>query len=75
MSSSIPRWVYNAGREFKHMAGISHASLNVLIKFNSKRYKRPPLADEFRKQLIAEFEPDLQLLERQLGRDLAHWRQ
>lgn len=73
--SSLPRSVYNAAREFKHLVGISHASLNLLAKFNSKSSERPPLAIEFRKQLIAEFESDLQLLERQLGCDLPHWRQ
>lgn len=74
IGASIPRWVVNSAREFKHLAGLSHVSLNFIVRLNSKPAKRPPLPNSFRSRLVMEFEQDVRLLERHLGRDLSGWR-
>lgn len=74
LSISVPRWLHNAVRDVKHAAGISHVPLNILAKVSEKPAKRPALREGFRKHLIAEFEPDVCLLEEQLGRRFTHWR-
>jgi hypothetical protein len=74
LQNSIPRWLHNAVREVKHSVGLTHVPLNLLVKINAKPAKRPPLPDSFRRRLMAEFEPEVRLLEIQLGRDLASWR-
>jgi hypothetical protein len=74
ISASIPRWFYNAVREFKHVVGLSHAPLNFIARLNAKRVTRPPLSPEFKKRLLAEFEPEIRLLEQLLERDLSCWR-
>jgi hypothetical protein len=74
LQTSIPKWLHNAVRDIKHSLGLSHVPLNLLAKINAKPAKRPPLPDGVRGRLIAEFEPDVRLLEMQLGRELASWR-
>jgi hypothetical protein len=74
LSASVPRWLHNGIRDLKHAAGISHVPLNILARISEKPAKRPPLSDAFRKYLVAEFEPDVCLLEQQLGRRFGQWR-
>jgi hypothetical protein len=74
LTELIPRWVYTAAREFKHFVGLPAVPLNFIVRLNSKPVKRPPLSAALKKQLIAEFEPDVRLLEQLLSRDLSHWR-
>jgi hypothetical protein len=74
LTASLPLWLHKGVREFKHLAGLSHVPLNFLVRLNAKPARRPPLAEDFRKRLTREFEPEVRLLERQLGRDLSHWR-
>jgi hypothetical protein len=74
LSTSVPRWLHNGVRDIKHAAGISHVPLNILAKVSEKPAKRPALGAGFRKHLAAEFEPDIRLLEEQLGRHFGHWR-
>jgi Sulfotransferase domain len=75
LSSSVPSWLYNSVRAVKHQAGLSHISfLGTLNRINARQEKRPPLRDSFKRRLNAEFEPEVRLLEAQLGRDLTHWR-
>jgi hypothetical protein len=74
LSTSVPQRLHNAVRDVKHVAGISHVPLNILAKMSERPAKRPALSDTFRKQLVGEFEPDVCLLEEQLGRRFAHWR-
>jgi hypothetical protein len=74
ISASIPRWVYNAVREFKHLVGLADVPLNVIARLNAKSVSKPPLSPEFRGRLILEFEPEIRLLEQHLGRDLSQWR-
>lgn len=74
IGASIPPWVVNSAREFKHLVGLTHVSLNFIVRLNSKPVKRPPLPESFRRRLIMEFEPEVRLLERHLARDLSRWR-
>ncbi len=74
ISASYPRWLYNGVREFKHLTGLNHIQLNVIAKLNSKPAPKTPLSSPFRQRLQTEFEPEIQLLERLLDRDLSHWR-
>jgi hypothetical protein len=74
VSSSIPRPLHNAVRELKHAIGAEGVPFNVLAKVNVRRGKRPRLSDDFRRRLLAEFDPDIRLLERCLNRDLSQWR-
>jgi hypothetical protein len=71
--SSIPKWVHNAVREAKQLMGMSHIRLNVLAMINAKPAKRSPLSESLRRRLIQEFEPEVRLLESQLGRDFRRW--
>lgn len=72
--SLVPRWTHNVVRETKHSLGLTHVSLNVLAKMNAVPAKRLPLPENRRRSLVAEFEPEIRLLEAGLGRDLANWR-
>jgi hypothetical protein len=72
--ASIPKRLHNAVREFKYTVSLSHVPLNLLAMINVKPAMRSPLPERVRSRLVAEFEPDLRLLETQLGRDLANWR-
>jgi hypothetical protein len=74
ISWSIPRPLHNAVREFKYLIGAEHIPFNVLAMINAKSGRRPPLSQDFRKQLVAEFEPELQILEQCLNRELGRWR-
>jgi hypothetical protein len=74
ISASIPRWFYNAVREFKHLVGLADVPLNVIARLNTKSVTKPPLAEDFRKRLVSEFAPEVRLLEQYLGRDLSEWR-
>ncbi len=72
--ASIPTRLHNVVRDLKHGLGLSHIPLNLLAMLNVKPAQRPPLSESFRSRLIAEFEPDVRLLETQLGRSLETWR-
>jgi hypothetical protein len=73
-SASIPRWFYNAVREFKHLAGLADVPLNFIARLNAKPAPKQPLSREFKQRLLVEFEPEIRLLELHLGRDLNTWR-
>jgi hypothetical protein len=74
LSDRTPRWVVNGVRDFKHLVGLTHVPLNVFARLNSKLVKKPPLSLEFRKRMLADLEPEINLLEQHLGRDFNHWR-
>jgi hypothetical protein len=74
LSASIPRWAYNAVRDFKHLAGLDHVHLNFIVQMNTKYEKKLPLSPKFKKVLIAEFESEIRLLEIQLDKDFNLWR-
>jgi hypothetical protein len=74
LSSSIPKWLHNSVREAKQWLGIPHIPLNVLAMINARPAKRSPLSESLRKRLLREFESEIRLLEKQLGRDFRRWR-
>lgn len=74
LASSMPRWLSNPARLVKRVVGLDHARFNLFAVLNARAVERAPLAPEFRRYLIAEFEPELCLLERHLDRDLSAWR-
>ena len=74
IANSVPRWVSMAAYKAKSLIGIRHARLNVFAALNAKRVERAPLAPDFRKRLVMEFEPEVRLLEQYLHRDLSSWR-
>jgi hypothetical protein len=74
ISASLPRWLYNAVRESKHWLGLSHVSLNFIMRLNMKDATKQPVTPALRKRLLTEFEPEIRLLELNLGRDLSAWR-
>jgi hypothetical protein len=74
ITRSIPKWVVNSAREFKHLTGLNHVPMNVFAMLNTKPVKRAELSPAFRKRLVAEFEPEIQLLEKHLARDFNGWR-
>jgi hypothetical protein len=74
LNTAMPRWLINAVREFKHLVGLTHVSMNILVKLNAKKIERPPLTQAFRQKLVVEFASEVSLLETHLGRDLSAWR-
>jgi hypothetical protein len=71
--AAIPHAVHAAARRIKAALGIAQFPLDILSRINAKPIERPPLSESFRCRLVAEFEPDVRLLGRQLNRDLTHW--
>lgn len=47
---------------------------NSLIKLNSKKVVREPLDPEFKREMLKEFNDDIDKLSRILNRDLSHWK-
>lgn len=47
--------------------------VNGLLQLNTKHAPSPPLSQKLRKQLQAEFLPEVEQLSELLGRDLTHW--
>jgi hypothetical protein len=74
ISASTPRWVSKVAHKFKGFIGLRHTRLNVFAALNAKTVRRAPLAPDFRKRLVMEFEPEVRLLEQHLNRDLSGWR-
>jgi hypothetical protein len=59
----------------KNLLGIERLNIMPrLLEWNVRRSQRKPLSPKLRAELLAEFAEDIGLLERLLGRDLAHWR-
>ncbi|HEX3236562.1 MAG TPA: sulfotransferase [Gemmatimonadales bacterium] len=52
--------------------GIS-AAKKAMVDLNTVRARRPPLAPEFRAELVGVFQEEVRLLSRLLNRDLSHW--
>lgn len=73
-AAAVPRWLHGLTREIKGILGIRHVPLNLLAILNTRRVKKKPLEQNFRRQLLLHFESDIQLLERHLGRDFTAWR-
>jgi hypothetical protein len=44
-----------------------------IVELNTVREQRPPLAPEFRAELVEAFRPEVELLSRLMERDLRHW--
>lgn len=74
VAASYPRWLYNGVREFKHLSGLNHVSLNFIARLNNRPATKMPLAPAFRQRLLTEFDLEISLLERHLNRDLSSWR-
>ena len=65
-------WLRRPARAVAHAMGLSPAA--VLNKANLHRARRKPLRPQFEQELIADFLPQIEKLERLLGRDLAAWK-
>lgn len=54
---------------------LAHRARAALLAINSRPARRSPIDGELRRALIAEFAPEIERLERMLGRDLSGWRE
>jgi hypothetical protein len=63
--------LYRPARALAHAVGLH--PFELLKKMNRRAWHRP-LRPEFERELIAEFMPQIEKVERLLGRDLAAWK-
>jgi hypothetical protein len=67
---SLPRSVIQTGRR----VGLGRLN-KALLGLNSQPHAPAPLRDEFRRELIEEFDDDINLLSELIGRNLDDWKQ
>ena len=74
-SKLLLRLIYNTNwaRSFRFRRWIPEPIRAALRRFNTRYVERPPMNDELRKKLQAEFAPEVEELSKLLGRDLTHW--
>jgi len=65
-----PAWALRANTLVKRFLGIQRSNIKHLV---SVPYRRPALPAAFRRELREYFRPDVQKLQRLIGRDLTHW--
>ena len=69
-----PEWMSVARDRICDKLGITYTGVGTLIlNINTKSFKRRPISESFRRELIGEFEDDIKKLGRIIGRDLSHW--
>lgn len=58
----------------KKVSGKTRTGLAApLLALNTKKFKRSKIRPEFRQQILHDFEMDIQLLSKLIGKDLSHW--
>lgn len=68
-----PQVLMPLGRFLSRILWFSKLVKRTLFLLNVKHERRPPMDPELRRQLLADFAPEVERLSELLGRDLTHW--
>lgn len=67
-------WAVSAALKFRTATGLNPLPLmKRALAFNETKAVKQQISGKFRKELVAAFQEDVQLLSELLGRDLTHW--
>jgi hypothetical protein len=70
-----PLWLLRTATSFKRALGLQSLGIRPFVaKHNFAPSAPASLEPEFHRRLVADFLPEIVLLEKALGRDLGHWR-
>lgn len=75
LTQRVPAPLVEWGERVKQWLGIERLGIIPALRdWNTRVSERQPLDSDFRERLAAEFEPEVEKLERLTGRDLADWK-